>query len=302
MGKNEQKADVGPYWDQANPDQKVQMLCRALSNKKMDKNKLQRLIDAADDQDQLTLKILYNAVVANLTAYNSQKTSARLKDWKNAESALLKSIADLEAKYFPTDRPLPNLLAVVEWFKDRGWKTGKSKVYADAKAGRLRPEKDGTYAIKAVQKYAAAYLRQLGSAGRRDASTLDDLAETKARSEAEILASKALIFKSKADAASGLYVLRDEFDKALAQRAAIFKADLEGFCRGRASEIINLVSGDAVRIPDLIEYMLSRMEEVLARYSEDKPIDVPALVATPDGDLEDYGADGLNEEEEDGKQ
>jgi hypothetical protein len=264
----------------------------------MDQIKLQKLIDAADDQDQLTLKVLYNAVVANLTAYNSQKTSARLKDWKNAESALLKSISDLEAKYFPTDRPLPNLLAVVDWLKDRGWKVGKSKLYADAKAGKLRSQDDGTYHVKAVQKYAAAYLRQLGSAGRRDASMMDDLAETKSRSEAEILASKALIFKSKADAASGLYVLRDEFEKALAQRAAIFKADLEGFCRGRASEIINLVSGDAVRIPDLIEYMLSRMEEVLARYSEDKPINVPAMQAPPDeSDLDDDVAEDSDEEE-----
>ena len=277
-------------------------LCRSIlsitTKSGMDKIKLQKLIDAADDQDQLTLKVLYNAVVANLTAYNSQKTSARLKDWKNAESALLKSISDLEAKYFPTDRPLPNLLAVVDWLKDRGWKVGKSKLYADAKAGKLRSQDDGTYHVKAVQKYAAAYLRQLGSAGRRDASMMDDLAETKSRSEAEILASKALIFKSKADAASGLYVLRDEFEKALAQRAAIFKADLEGFCRGRVSEIINLVSGDAAKIPDLIEFMISKMEEVLARYSEDKPIAVPALSAAPDeSDLDENDMENMDEED-----
>jgi len=63
-----------------------------------------------------------------------------------------------------------------------------------------------------VQKYASAYLQQLGSAGIYDASMFD-FAKRKAKFEAEILASKALIFKAKADAASGMYVLRDDFEK-----------------------------------------------------------------------------------------
>ncbi len=254
---------------------------------KMDKARLDKLIEAADDQDQITLKVLYNAVVTNLTSYNSEKTSARLKDWRQAETALLKSISDMEAKYFPTNRPLPNLLAVVDWLKTHSWKVSKSKVYGDAKAGKITSNSDGTYTVKSVEKYAGNHLRQKGAFSNRD-ENLSSIAEQKAKAEASKMESQAGLAEIKLKVAQGQYVDKGYFDRELSKRAAIFRADLEGMVRSKGSDIAALVHGDPVRIPELIEYMLSEVETVLARYSEDKPIEVPApRVCADEEDLQD---------------
>lgn len=257
---------------------------------KMDKVRLDKLIEAADDQDKITLKVLYNAVVTNLTAYNSQKTSARLKDWRHAESALLKAVSELESKYFPGDNPLPNLLAVVDWLKHHGWKVSKSKVYADAKTGRIAATPDGTYSIKSVEKYAGNYLRQKGAVGKRD-ETLNSIAEQKAKAEADKLRSQADMAAIKLRIAQGQYVDKEYFDRELAKRAAVFRNDLETFCRSRSAEIIAFVEGDSNKAPDLIQYLIEHIEEFLGRYAEDREFQVP-IAAPPEDDDE-------NEEEHD---
>jgi len=251
------------------------LILSVVTDIKMDKARLDKLIEAADDQDKITLKVLYNAVVTNLTAYNSEKTSARLKDWRQAESALLKSISDMESKYFPADRPLPNLLAVADWLKHHGWKVSKSKLYADAKTGKIIPDSDGAYPIRSVEKYAGQHLRQKGALGKRD-EALSSIAEQKARAEADKLRSQADMAAIKLKIAQGQYVEKEYFDRELAKRAAFFRNDLETFCRSRSSAIIAFVEGDHNKAPDLIQYLLECMEEFFGRYVENREFSVPA--------------------------
>lgn len=240
----------------------------------MDKERLDKLIDAADDQDKITMKVLYNAVVSNLTAYNAQKSSSRLKDWHHAQTALTKSIAEMEGKYFPSERPLPNLLAVVDWMKDHGWKVSKSKLYADAKVGKIASKDDGTYSIKSIQTYAGNYLRQKGVIGKRE-EALGDIASLKAQAEADKLRSQADMAAINLKIKQGRFVEKDYLDQELARRAALFKNDLITFCRTSAVEIISLVSGDPDRVPDLIDHMIETMESCLNRYAEDREFKVP---------------------------
>jgi len=251
----------------------------------MEKDRLQKLIDGADDRDKITLKVLYNAVVENLKTYNASKTAARLKDWRDAESALKATIQELEAKYFPTEQPLPNLLAVVDWLKNHGWKVSKSKVYADAKAGRISARPDGSYSLKSVQTYAGNCLKQKGSAGQRD-EMMSGIATDRAKAEADKLRHQADMAELKLRLAQGKFVQKDYFDIELSKRAAIFRSDLEGLVRSKASDIVSLVTGNPTRIPELIEYLLLEVEHVLARYSEDRPVEVPVVADVRDDDDE----------------
>jgi len=81
----------------------------------------------------------------------------------------------------------------------------------------------------------------------------------------------------------------------LALRAAILKNDLEGFCRTYASEIINLVSGNAAKISELINYMLEKVEEILARYSEEKALSAPALPIIEENEEDDESEETIKE-------
>lgn len=269
------------------------LILSVVTDIKMDKARLDKLIDAADDQDKITLKVLYNAVVTNLTAYNAQKTSARLKDWRQAESALLKSILELESKYFPKDRPLPNLLAVADWLKHHGWKVSKSKLYADAKTGKIASDSDGTYPVKSIEKYAGQYLRQKGALGRRD-EALSSIAEEKADAEKRKAIADASLKEMLLDEKRKNLVDRGYFERELSRRAAIFRSDLEGMVRSKASDIAALVHGDSNLISELIDSLLNEVEVVLGRYSEDKPIEVPETRLVDD-DLQD---DEIEYEEE----
>ncbi|SEM82529.1 hypothetical protein SAMN04489760_1559 [Syntrophus gentianae] len=261
------------------------LILSVVTDIKMDKVRLDKLIEAADDQDKITMKVLYNAVVTNLTAYNAQKTSARLKDWRQAESALLKSISELESKYFPKDRPLPNLLAVADWLKHHGWKVSKSKLYADAKTGKIFADSDGAYPVKSIEKYAGHYLRQKGALGKHD-EALSSIAELKAKAEADKLRSQADMAAIKLKIAQGQYVEKEYFDRELAKRAAFFRNDLEIFCRSRSSEIIAFVEGDHNKAPDLIQYLLECVEDFFGRYAENREFSIPVTTLPEDDEDE----------------
>jgi len=56
--------------------------------------------------------------------------------------------------------------------------------------------------------------------------------------------------------------------------------------RSKASDIVSLVTGNPTRIPELIEYLLLEVEHVLARYSEDRPVEVPVVADVRDDDDE----------------
>ncbi len=62
---------------------------------------------------------------------------------------------------------------------------------------------------------------------------------------------------------------KDAFSQALVERAMLFKYDIETFCRSKATDIVNLASGNPEKIPDVIEFLLNETAKWLATYSEE---------------------------------
>jgi hypothetical protein len=56
--------------------------------------------------------------------------------------------------------------------------------------------------------------------------------------------------------------------------SSIFRFDLEGFVLSKANDITGLVQGNSGRIPQLIAFMQTEVETVLARYSKERPVEV----------------------------
>ena len=263
---------IADNWDRASLSQRAWMICRAISDGKMDQEKIKKLLDVADQQDQIKLKVLHNAVVKCIKDYQTESTSARLNDWQKAEGALEAFVVELWAKHFQDEKTLANILAVVDHLSAQGWKVKKSAVYNHRKEGKIRPQPDGTFRIADVERYAETYLRRKdgGNSGK-----LDKLQQEKLVAETEKMKAQARHWSMKAEIQSAAYVPKELFEAELAKRAAVFRNDLETFARAEAAEIVNRSTGDPGTIPDLIEWMLSRIEAFVARYSEEQEFKVP---------------------------
>ena len=285
-----QKQTVSDDWGRASNSQRAWMICQAISDGKMDQEKVKKLLEVADEQDQVTLKVLHNAVVKCIKDYQTESTSARLNDWQKAESALEQHLVLLSGKYLGSSPTLSNALAVAEYLKDQGWKVRKSAVYKHKKEGKLRCGADGTYLISEVDRYAQTYLKRAdGSAPDK----LEKLQQEKLHAEIEKTKAQARHWTMKAEVFTGAYVPKDLFEGELAKRAAVFRNDLETFARAEASEIVSRAAGSADTISDLIEWLLGRFESFLARYSEERTF----KVILPPPDMND-GPGGSEDEDE----
>jgi len=179
----------------------------------------------------------------------------------------------------PTDGSLQNVLAVVDYLSAQGWKVKKSAVYNHRKEGKLRLQPDGSFRIADVERYAAAYLRRKDGS---ESGKLDKLQQEKLIAEIDKTKAQARHWTMKAETFSGAYVPKELFEAELARRAAIFRNDLETFARAETGGIVSLAAGDAGKIPDVIDWILGRVEAFLARYSEEREFKVP--LPPPDSD------------------
>ena len=66
----------------------------------------------------------------------------------------------------------------------------------------------------------------------------------------------------------GIYVLKSDYEKALAERATIFRQDLESMARAKSHDIVSIAGGDPEKVPDVIDYILKLVYKFLERYVE----------------------------------
>ena len=169
-----------------------------------------------------------------------------------------------------------NIMEVVKYLRSAGWKATKSTVYRHREQGLIGPLPDGTYSRDDVQRYARDRLGRVSGAGPavRSKAAVDQ--DTKSAAEARKVSAQAEHWEIKTKILRGEYVERSAFERALARRAAVFKSDIENFIRNNCGEMIAMVAGDATRMPDLIEFWLEQSENWLARYAEDREVELPA--------------------------
>lgn len=279
-------------WGGADISRRVQLLCKVLPNKQMDESKLKNLLEIADEPDQIKLKVLYNAVIKGVNEYNKNSSQIKLRNWKSAEKELDLYVDKLWTKYIDKEQTFPNLLAVIKYLKEQNWKLSRSMAYKHRDDGKIKSQPNGTYRLSDVNKYiVVGQLKKTD--GSNPGNTLEKFQEEKIQTELDISKEKLEHLQLKNKVAKGMYVPKDAFERELAQRAIVFKSDVESFCRSKAADIINLTGGEKDRIPDLIEYMLGESATWLNRYAADREFVVPAAPET----LEDQDKDFEGEDE-----
>jgi len=188
-----------------------------------------------------------------------------------------------------------NLVGVLAYLKERGYKASKSSLYLHAGQGKIHPRKDELFHVKDVEKYAKIFLKRRGGGPQHSSSGIDSLQKERLSADTLKMQAQALHWQTKTQILTGAFVPRELFEMELAKRATVLKNDLESFARSQAPGIISMAEGVPEKAPDLIQWLLNCIEDFLARYGEEREFRVPAtpvLLETNDDLEDDEAGDG----------
>ena len=254
-------------WDRADPGERAAMILGVLTGKRMDQEKLTKLLEVADQQNQAKLRVLHNTVVNCLLELKQKKpgAKARIDDLKAAERALEDFAETLWEQHFKEEtkeaegqpESLPNLLAVVDYLGKQGWSIKKSAVYKHRKEGKIRPGKDGKYKIRDVEEYAKKNLQRLDGSD----PVADSLLEEKARAEVRYKTAKATREEMALSRDQGELISRDEVQAEWSSRNVELKTALLAW----ANKLPPLLYGREKR--EMASVLWSEVHHLLDRFS-----------------------------------
>lgn len=165
-------------------------------------------------------------------------------------------------------------IAVHRWLEDNGWQISKSQFYDHCKDGLLRPDKkDGKYRLKAVEKYAVLHVKK-AETGQK----VNDLEEQIRQQKLEISLERERIGldREKFDQQKrlGKFVARADFEMAIVARAVTFMAHLNHSIQSSVPDWIDIVEGDQLRAPELVDAIIKTIEQRMGDFAVDAEFDV----------------------------
>ncbi|MDY6974382.1 MAG: hypothetical protein SV775_19015 [Thermodesulfobacteriota bacterium] len=163
------------------------------------------------------------------------------------------------------------LIEVAEYLKAEGWKVSQSTVYKHQTEGRIRPNSEGIYTLKAVQKYARTHLTQQETALKVDD---EQLQRKKLLAEVAWKTEQAKREQIKRMAEEGLFILREDLDREMAARASVLEAGLNFLIQSKANEWVALVNGDEKKAGDLVRDITTGLNDALNEFATVKEFQV----------------------------
>jgi len=222
-------------------------------------DKLQRLIETATDADKVELKILHNASVACLKAYNDEPTAAKKKDLDAARTGLDAAIARMWPVYFPEEDRFENAKEAIAYLLGKGYKIAKSKFYKD-RGKKFNVNIDGSINKRELLLYAKT-LKYLGD----PAAGLDKIQRKKVELETEKLAKQTELLDYALKVKEGAYIAREEAEMGRAAAISIIEANIRNMHLSLAAEWIDLAGGDPLATPRLIDAMGGALDDLFNR-------------------------------------
>jgi len=226
----------------------------------MDTQTFEQLIQDKPPDVKANGVLLFNALVKSRGAYRDDPTAARKRDWDTAEEALKRFVANLAGDRFAS------LAHVLEYLQEQGWKIQKTSLYRHHQEGKIRPESDGSFRKKDVDRYAKTFLKQQAT-GKRVNDQLDELQRRKLELEHKKLELEVERSKFAFQKELGLYIPRDKMEKELAGRATMLESTLKHSIQAYAGDYIREVDGDIRKAADLINLMTRHLDESINRYA-----------------------------------
>lgn len=259
----------------------------------MDRSSFEQLIAGQPHDVKAKGVLLFNGVLQCMTALKGDYTDSRIKNLKAAE-ALYNEFVDSIGSAPTNEKTFSGIPAVVEYLHAQGWKMSLRTGYNHRDKKLLLPRKDGKYYQSDVDRYSLS-----GSLQRLDGikqEITDKDIERKKKAEADSSEYDARIKRIKAEAIEGKYVDRERFEDELSAQALAFRNSIQTYIHSQAEEIVSFVGGDVSRIPDLIEFMLSRADEHFVKCAEQMEL-TGSLVDIDKIEIEEMEEDGGQDDE-----
>jgi len=212
---------------------------------------------------------LKEPTVANQAAYD--KARKTLEEFEAQQAAQGKPAAgEGEA---PPERAFKNPRQVAAFLAEQGWKISENTAYNHRDRGMLRPGKDGVYREAEVMRYAAANLKRKDGGG---SEKLEALQERKVLAEIERAEAQAAKMRLQQEILEGKYIPLEQYQRDLATRARLLKADMQNWARLFVEEFIFLVGGDQAKAPEALALAERQVEDWLHRYASQGEIRLAA--------------------------
>lgn len=237
----------------------------------MTKDELEKLIEDKPDEVRAKAILLFNGYARAMAGYQAESSTANLKTWKSAEEALTEYAASIG--YGETKEELNNISVVLAYLVNSGWKCTKTSLYRHQQQGKIKPDADGKYSKRIVDKYARTFLKQTAT-GKRVTEETDDLQRKKLTKEIARLELAVEREEFALQRERGLYVPREQMEIELATRAGILVSGLKHWVQSKAADWIAAVSGDNKRVGELINIMNRDVDEHINIYAGSKEYEV----------------------------
>lgn len=231
----------------------------------MTKEELEKLIEGKPDDVKAKGILLFNAHIKAQLAVKDDPSSQNLKNMKASEDALIQFSVDQGGG--KTGDNFANIAAVFKYLEENGWQVSDKSLYRHInKERKLLRQPDGTFARKAVDIYAAAYLKQTAT-GKKKQEAIDDLQRQKLDEELKNIRIKNKRDQFNFDKDQGIYVPKEQLEIELATRAGIFLAGLKHWIQSNAADWIDLTGGDTKKVGELINKMTGDIDEHINHYA-----------------------------------
>jgi len=163
------------------------------------------------------------------------------------------------------ERVFKNKLEAAKYLRSQGYKVGKSKVYNDAQEGRLRIRESGRVYMSDLE----AYIKAEGLKRPDIDGGLENQQERLRKEELERRELELKVEKREFELAKeqGQYIPREDFELELASRAGVLDNGLRSAIKQNARDWVYMVGGQADRVPDLVEEMLSVLDRQLNEFA-----------------------------------
>lgn len=151
-------------------------------------------------------------------------------------------------------------------------KCGKTKLFEDVKAARLKKQPDGSFKLRDVERYAAS----LPTAGTPDGLTKKAADRQRRKEEADIRRAVAAADREEFDllVKKGKFVLKAEVHLELAARAVALSSNLKTSFEARNLDIVETVDGNPKKGAALIERLEQILDEAFNEYSQEMEFEV----------------------------
>jgi len=231
----------------------------------MTQDRITQLLETATDADKVELKILHNASISCLKAYNEEPTAAKKKDLDAARAGLDDAMARMWPVYFPDEESFDNAKEAIIWLKGQGYKIAKSKFYKD-RGKKVKVQVDGSIYKRDLVLYAKT-LKYLGDPA--EGMTQAQLKKTKLETNKLEIQTKREELKYQQEL--GELISRSESDMGKAALISILEANFRNMFLTKAGDWIVAAGGDPAETARLIDVMGTDLDDlfnVLARLDE----------------------------------